>query len=83
MGDVIKRLVNGVVILLALVALFTVPFGKRTLAQHARAIFRTPPAREAAAAVRTFARDVADRVVAEVEEARDGRPHVSETTKPR
>ncbi len=46
---------------LALLAAFTVPMGKRTLAGHAAAIFTTPTAREAARDVtssirRAFAR---------------------------
>ena len=50
-GDLIKRLFNGVVLLLALLMFFLVPLGKKTAAQHVIAIFSTKPAKEAAQAV--------------------------------
>ncbi len=46
-GDLIKRFVNGMVFLLAVITFFLVPIGKKTAAQHAKAIFKTPPAEEA------------------------------------
>lgn len=69
-GEFIKRLVNGVVLLLAAIAFFLVPVGKKTLAQHMVAIFTTKPAREAAAALSETARKLASTAMAEVEEAK-------------
>ncbi len=46
-GDLFKRFVNGMVFLLAVITFFLVPIGKKTAAQHAKAIFKTPPAMEA------------------------------------
>lgn len=46
-GDLIKRFVNGMVFLLAVITFFLVPIGHKTAAQHAKAIFATPPAQEA------------------------------------
>lgn len=46
------------VVTLALLAAFTVPMGKRTLAGHAAAIFTTPVARDAARDVTASVRRV-------------------------
>lgn len=50
LGEVAKRVVNAVVLLLAGVTFFQVPIGGKTPAQHVVAIFSTAPAREAAGA---------------------------------
>jgi hypothetical protein len=49
LGDFVKRVVNGLVLLLAALTFFLVPIGRKTGAQHVVAIFSTRPAREAAA----------------------------------
>jgi hypothetical protein len=46
LGDFAKRVVNLAVVLLAAVAFFTVPFGRRTLFQHLLAVVRSEPAEE-------------------------------------
>lgn len=56
-----KRLVNGLVLLLAALTFFLVPIGRKTAAQHCVAIFSTPPAREAATAFAGAARKAATR----------------------
>jgi hypothetical protein len=61
LGDLAKRVVNGAVLFVAVVAFFLVPFGRRTLAQHAAAIVGTPPAREAATACADAGRRVVER----------------------
>ena len=66
-----KRLVNGVVLLIAVVAFFLVPVGRRTMSQHLVAIFTTPPARECAAACAEAARKALDRARVEVTELRE------------
>ncbi|MCC6648687.1 MAG: hypothetical protein IT374_24375 [Polyangiaceae bacterium] len=50
--------VEFVVVALALLAAFTVPMGKRTLAGHAAAVFTTPAARAAARDVTSSVRRV-------------------------
>ena len=45
-GELVKRLVNVVVAILAAVSFFLVPIGSRTLFQHCKAIFSTPEANE-------------------------------------
>lgn len=50
LGEVAKRVVNAVVLLLAAVTFFEVPLGGKTAAQHLVAIFTTAPARRAAGA---------------------------------
>ena len=69
-GDLVKRLVNGVVLLLGSLAFFLVPVGGKTAAQHAVAIFSTKPAREAAAAFASAARQIAHEVISEVEKSK-------------
>ena len=70
LGDLVKRLVNGVVLLLGSLAFFLVPVGSKTSAQHVVAIFSTKPAREAAQAFAHAARDLAHEVAANVERAK-------------
>jgi hypothetical protein len=69
-GDLIKRLFNGVVVLLAALTFFLVPVGGKTPAQHLIAIFTTPPAKEAAAAFTGAAKRAAARAAQEVERLR-------------
>jgi hypothetical protein len=69
-GDLIKRLFNGVVVLLAGLTFFLVPIGGKTAAQHMVAIFTTPPAKEAAAAFADAAKRAAARAVREAERLR-------------
>ncbi len=70
LGDLVKRLVNGVVLLLGNLAFFLVPVGSKTSAQHLVAIFSTRPAQEAAQAFAHAARQMAHEVAAEVEKAK-------------
>jgi hypothetical protein len=46
LGDLAKRIVNLVVVLLAAVTFFLVPFGRKTLFEHLKAVFSTPEAAE-------------------------------------
>lgn len=69
-GDFFKRLVNGVVFLLAALTFFLVPIGRKTAAQHLVAIFSTPPAKEAAAAFAHLARRISAEVRAELDKLR-------------
>lgn len=46
LGELAKRLTNLVVVALAAVTFFLVPFGNRTLFQHLRAVFTTREAAE-------------------------------------
>ncbi len=73
LGDLVKRLVNLAVLFTALVAFFLVPIGRKTLSQHAIAIFTTPPARECASACADAARHMIERARAEVGSLRDRR----------
>jgi hypothetical protein len=73
-GDFFKRLVNGVVFLLAALTFFVVPIGRRTGAQHLVAIFSTPPAKEAATAFANVARRVSAEALAELDKLRDPPP---------
>lgn len=70
LGDLTKRLVNGIVLLLGTLTFFLLPVGGKTTAQHMVAIFSTKPAREAATAFSTAARQVAREVARELEHAR-------------
>jgi hypothetical protein len=70
LGDLVKRLANGVVLLLGSLAFFLVPVGGKTSAQHVVAIFSTKPAREAALAFADAARKIARDVATEVERAK-------------
>jgi ABC-type transport system involved in cytochrome bd biosynthesis fused ATPase/permease subunit len=66
-GDLIKRLFNGLVLFLALLMFFLVPIGKKTAAQHLVAIFSTKPAKEAAEALSGAARKLTAVVAAELD----------------
>jgi ABC-type transport system involved in cytochrome bd biosynthesis fused ATPase/permease subunit len=66
-GDLIKRLFNGLVLFLALLMFFLVPIGKKTAAQHLIAIFSTKPAKEAAEALSGAARKLTAVVAAELD----------------
>lgn len=46
LGDLAKKAVNLVVVLLAAVTFFLVPFGQKTLFEHLKAVFSTPEAAE-------------------------------------
>lgn len=70
LGDLVKRVVNGVVLATAALAFFVVPLGRRTLAQHVVAIFTTPPAREAATACVDAAHLLVERASAQVDAIR-------------
>jgi hypothetical protein len=70
LGDLVKRLVNGVVLLLGSLAFFLVPVGNKTGAQHLVAIFSTRPAKEAAVAFARAGKQMTDQVMAEVERTR-------------
>ena len=65
-GGIAKRALNGAVALVVLVAFFTFPLGRKTLAQHMVAIFSTPPAREAASACVEAGRLVATRAATQL-----------------
>jgi hypothetical protein len=69
-GDLLKRVLNLVVIALAALTFFLVPVGARTPAAHLVAIFSTPPAREAGAAFVEAARHVAARAAGELDALR-------------
>ena len=74
LGDLIKRLVNGVVLHLGTLAFFFVPIGGKTSAQHFIAIFSTKPAKEAAVAFARAGREMTAQVMAEVARARKNPP---------
>jgi len=46
LGELVKRVVNLVVVALAAITFFLVPIGEKTLFEHLRAIFSTPAADE-------------------------------------
>lgn len=71
-GDFFKRLVNGVVFLLAALTFFIVPIGRKTAAQHSVAIFSTPPAKEAASAFAGVARRISAEAISELDKLRNG-----------
>ncbi len=73
-GDFFKRLVNGVVFLLAALTFFLVPIGRKTAAQHLVAIFTTSPAREAASAFAHIARRITTEARSELEKLRNPPP---------
>jgi len=70
LGNFVKRLFNAAILFFGVFAFFTVPLGEKTGAEHAVAIFTTPPAREAGAAIASAAQEIVDRAVAEVEKVR-------------
>jgi hypothetical protein len=83
LGDLTKRLVNGIVLLLGTLTFFLLPVGGKTTAQHLVAIFSTKPAREAAVAFTTAARQVAGEVAREIEHARKSAAAPDAKTAPR
>lgn len=78
LGDLVKRLVNGIVLLLGSLAFFLVPIGNKTTAQHVVAIFSTKPAKEAAVAFARAGRQMTAQVMAEVERAKKNPPTPSD-----
>lgn len=62
LGDLAKRLVNLVVVVLAAVTFFLVPLGDKTLFQHLRAIFSTPAAGELGRELKKTGEDVVQEV---------------------
>ncbi|AUX25989.1 hypothetical protein SOCEGT47_065420 [Sorangium cellulosum] len=81
-GDFLKRLVNGVVFLLAALTFFLVPIGRKTAAQHLVAIFSTPPAREAASAFAHIARRITAEARSEIDKLRRPPPAPREPRPP-
>ena len=77
LGDFVKRVVNGGVLLLAALTFFLVPIGRKTAAQHVVAIFSTEPAHEAGVDLAVAARKAFQRASAAVAELRQAH------TKPR
>ncbi len=71
LGDFVKRVVNGLVLLLAALTFFLVPIGRKTAAQHVVAIFSTEPAREAAVDLAVAAKKAFHRAGAAVAELRE------------
>jgi hypothetical protein len=71
LGDFVKRVVNGLVLLLAALTFFLVPIGRKTMAQHVVAIFSTAPAHEAAVDVAVAARKAFERAGTAVAELRE------------
>jgi hypothetical protein len=67
LGDLAKRAVNLVVVLLAAVTFFLVPFGRKTLFEHLRAVFSTPEAAEMGHEIAKTSQSVERVVQAEVE----------------
>ncbi|MEP7119907.1 MAG: hypothetical protein ABJE95_03310 [Byssovorax sp.] len=70
LGDFVKRVVNGLVLLLAALTFFLVPIGRKTAAQHVVAIFSTEPAHEAAVDLAVAARKAFARAGSAVAELR-------------
>ena len=70
LGDFVKRVVNGLVLLLAALTFFLVPIGRKTAAQHVVAIFSTEPAHEAAVDLAVAAKKAFERAGAAVAELR-------------
>lgn len=66
LGDLAKRAVNLAVLLLAAVAFFLVPFGRRTLYQHVKAIFTTEPAQEMKREVQAKGKEIVEQVKGDV-----------------
>lgn len=67
LGSLVKRLVNGVVLILAGLTFFLMPIGKKTPAEHVVAIFTTRPAREAAQAFKGAAHRLYERIATEAQ----------------
>lgn len=71
LGDFVKRVVNGLVLVLAALTFFLVPIGRKTGAQHVVAIFSTRPAQEAATDLAVAAHKAFQRAGTAVAELRD------------
>jgi hypothetical protein len=71
LGDFVKRVVNGLVLLLAALTFFLVPIGRKTAAQHVVAIFSTEPAHEAAVDLAVAAKNAFQRAGTAVAELRE------------
>ncbi len=78
LGDLVKRLVNGVVLLLGSLAFFLVPIGNKTSAQHVVAFSSTRPPKQAAVAFAPAGRQMTAQVMAEVERAKKNPPTPSD-----
>ncbi|MFI5297455.1 MAG: hypothetical protein ACHREM_05100 [Polyangiales bacterium] len=65
-GNLARRLVNGLVILLAAITFFLVPLGKKTMFQHLLAIGGTSEAKELATGLHDKGGEVAGEVRREV-----------------
>jgi hypothetical protein len=61
LGEIVKRAFHGVVLFFAIIAFLRVPIGGHTGLEHVLAIFSTPPAREAGAALADAAEKLAER----------------------
>lgn len=62
LGNLAKRAVNLAVLLLAAVAFFLVPFGRRTLYRHLVAVFSSEPAQEMKREVQSKSKQIAQEV---------------------
>lgn len=62
LGELVKRAVNVVVVGLAAIAFFLVPFGRRTLFEHVRAILATDAAGELGREIKAKGEAVAQEV---------------------
>jgi len=62
LGDLAKKAVNLAVVVLAAMTFFLVPFGKRTLFQHLKAVFTTREATELGKEVKKTSQRVVDEV---------------------
>ena len=65
-GNLAKRAVNLAVLLLAAVAFFLVPFGRRTLYRHLVAVFTTEPAVEMKREVEAKGKQIVEEVKGEI-----------------
>ncbi len=65
-GNLARRLVNGLVLLLAAITFFLVPLGTKTMFQHLLAIGATPEAKELATGLHDKGGEVAGEVRREV-----------------
>lgn len=66
LGNLAKRAVNLAILFLAAVTFFLVPFGRRTLFQHCKAIFATEPATELGKELEKKGDEVKSTVIGEV-----------------
>jgi hypothetical protein len=65
-GNLAKRAVNLAVLLLAAVAFFLVPFGRRTLYRHVVAVFTTDEAKEMKREVEAKGKQIVEEVKSDV-----------------